>query len=115
MVPPENHKFRELIWMPSWLAEYKNDFLCETCGGKCCLVYGPHENLKWRLLHGDPSHLNGGGYYRDYGVEPLKKKIDPQACEYLSPTGCIIPWEKRPPICKNYRCGQWLDLLYRRY
>lgn len=93
------------------LPEYRDEQLCAECGGKCCLVYGPPYYFKREHLHQDARGLYGGGFYRDYGVEPLKERIHPHACEYLSPTGCIIPWEKRPPICKNFRCGMWRDMV----
>jgi hypothetical protein len=95
--------------------EHRNDDLCAECEGKCCYVYGPQSNLTWERLHNDHTHLHGGGYYPEYGTEPLQQKLAPTACEYLSNKGCIITWEKRPAICKSFRCGLWRDLEFRRY
>jgi Fe-S-cluster containining protein len=100
--------------MATFWEEHRDDSLCADCGGKCCYVYGPPYNMTRERLHEDKRGIHGGGYYANYGVQPLPQKIHPHACEYLSPSGCIIPWEKRPPICKNYRCGLWRDLVFRR-
>jgi hypothetical protein len=78
------------------------------------MIYGPSQNLRWERVHGDAKHLYGGAHYSEYGVEPLPERIHPHACEYLGPNGCIIPWEKRPPICKSFRCGMWRDMVHRR-
>jgi len=94
--------------------EYRNEELCADCGGKCCYVYGPPYNMSPRKLHEDKDRIYGGGRREEYGVDPLSETIHPHACEYLSEKGCIIPWEKRPPICKEFRCGLWRDMVHRR-
>ncbi|MGD0153554.1 MAG: hypothetical protein ABSC17_07310 [Thermacetogeniaceae bacterium] len=96
------------------IPEYRDDDLCADCGGKCCMIYVPSRNMKRQRLHEDEKHLYGGGHYLEYGVEPLSEKIHPHACDYLGMNGCIIPWERRPSICKSFRCGIWRDLIYRR-
>lgn len=100
--------------MTGFWSEYRDETLCADCGGKCCFVYGPPYNLTWERLHRDKGHTHGGGFYEEYGVNPLPQKIHPHACEYLGPNGCIIPWEKRPLLCRSYRCGFWRDLVTRR-
>jgi Fe-S-cluster containining protein len=105
---------KEWCWMSLFMEEHRDDSLCADCGGKCCYAYGPPYNLNPKRLHEDTERSYGGGRRDEYGVAPLPEKIHPDACEYLGEQGCIIPWENRPPICKNYRCGMWRDMVYRR-
>ena len=42
-----------------------------------------------------------------YGVEPLKAHV-PGYCNYLSPTGCIIEWNRRPKQCRVFMCTEWV-------
>ena len=108
-----------------------NDALrCKKCGGKCCLIYLPFE--KGGMYFGQYGFRDWcEGFHEDsdeYGVEPLfdpiqvhkignewmradllVKGINPDACQYMGPAGCLIPWEKRPIHCTDYRCYDWLN------
>ncbi len=108
--------------------EYSNPEKCAACGGKCCLIYlsceegGTMPTMVWfeEWCCGFHEHSDR------YGVKPLfdplevfmsgnehmlkelkTKGINPYACNYLGPNGCIIPWPNRPTICKEYRCNKW--------
>lgn len=43
-----------------------------------------------------------------YGVEPLKSPVDPGYCNYMSRTGCIIEWNRRPRQCRVFMCTEWV-------
>ncbi len=116
--------------MPESAAEYRDEARCAACGGRCCIIYyparcvvTPMEKSWWYGEYSDFFHS-----YRDrYGVEPLYPPadanapgtpetvrqalrdlgIDPDACEYKGPAGCIIAWENRPDQCRSYRCHEW--------
>jgi hypothetical protein len=107
---------------------YKNIAKCTACGGRCCKIYlggsigGYRDESVWFEEWCDGFHLHS----IDYGVEPLfdplvvhmtgnesmlqeliKKGIDPWCCQYLGENGCMISWDKRPLICRSWKC----DLL----
>lgn len=111
-------------------AAYRDPERCARCGGRCCLIYLPAGCAAdsagaswWYLDFSDFFHGERGGY----GVPPrflpdsigtaespiaaresLKAAgIDPDACEYLGPAGCIIDWDRRPVQCRSHRCHQW--------
>jgi len=39
-------------------------------------------------------------------VEPIYNPLEEYRveCQYLGDNGCIIPWEFRPRVCKEYKC-----------
>lgn len=109
--------------------EHRNDERCTRCRGKCCLIYksvlagGAYpEGQTWfedwcTTFHESPAsygvephfdplevHRSGNEHMKD---ELLAKGINPDGCQYLGPTGCKIPWSKRPEHCKTYRCEEW--------
>jgi hypothetical protein len=43
----------------------------------------------------------------DYRRELTEKGINPVFCEY-NDHGCIISWNDRPVVCRNYRCRRWI-------
>jgi len=100
---------------------YENKNLCAGCFGDCCRIYEPDRiknGLKIRawsdvfhsfrmeyntppFFHIDIVHEKGNAHL----IEILREKgFDPYACEYMSPTGCIIDWDKRPSQCVAFRC-----------
>lgn len=111
-------------------AEYRDEARCAACGGRCCVIYyparcvvTPMEKSWWYGEYSDFFHWD-----RDnYGVAPRyfpavvnapgspesvrralrAQGIDPDACEYLGPGGCIIPWDRRPEQCRSHRCLAW--------
>lgn len=106
--------------------EYSNPDVCKQCGGECCLIYLP--------IDMGGSYPSGQYWFEEwcfgfhknadqYGVEPLfdpllvhmtgnehmindlaERGINAHACQYLTSTGCSIPWENRPVHCKTYAC-----------
>jgi hypothetical protein len=111
--------------------EHKASDRCTKCGGKCCLIYRSvlaggqfPEGQTWFQEWCDDFHKHP----ETYGVEPLfdpleahmtgkedlredlrKRGINPDACQYVGKQGCLIPWDKRPDHCKNYRCQEWVQ------
>jgi len=104
---------------------------CKTCGGKCCAIYvscgdgGLRPMDTWfeewvecwdeefetcgassiePLFEPLEVHMSGN----EHMLEELKEKgIDPDKCKYCNPDGCILPWDKKPNACKEYRCMEW--------
>jgi hypothetical protein len=111
---------------------YKDTERCTKCGGKCCRIYlSCHEGgarpintwfeewveqwdqefedcgitAEYEPLF-DPLVVHHGG--NEHMIDELIcKGIDPWGCKYLLKDGCMIPWEKRPNTCKEYRCYDW--------
>ena len=102
---------------------YRNPELCKQCGGDCCRIYSA-ENwprnrdledwMDWfhaeRESYGveprfDPLQVRQPGH--EYRLQELREQgLDPEACEYLGPEGCLIPWETRPAQCRKFRCNK---------
>lgn len=118
--------------------EYRDDDRCTACGGKCCRIYASKANggmwnpllVEWSLWVGrfhkererygvSPRYdalalhlgalMDGEEEYNRQKEELQERGIDPEYCEYCGPKGCIIPWEKRPERCKEYRCKPWRE------
>lgn len=111
--------------------DFRDEERCKKCGGRCCAIYldafdgGMRNNQVWFndwvemwdmefSLSGankipplfDPLvvHLNGQEDKRD---QLIAQGIDPNKCQYCGKSGCILPWEVRPKVCKEYRCMGW--------
>jgi len=123
--------------MEHLLKEYRDEERCKKCGGKCCKIYISvednevyndlgcyweewvldfHENRKnysvKPLYDAIDLHLKTLGHesvetYNNAVNELKSKGINPEYCEYLGENGCIIPWDKRSIICKNFICEDW--------
>jgi len=108
------------------LAGYQLFWLCKLCRGDCCRIYDPTRLPKGKSIGewSDEFHQ----FREGYGVLPLfipeivhhrtnahlleilrEKGIDPFACEYLGPEGCLIAWDNRPGQCIAYRCPTFKD------
>jgi hypothetical protein len=111
---------------------YKNEKLCEECGGKCCRIYTDPENggfypagQVWFEEFCDEFHREPDKYgveplfdplviHQDYNEEGRKelesRGIDYGSCQYLCRGGCMISWEKRPIQCKMFKCEKMSEL-----
>lgn len=82
---------------------------CKECAGYCCNV-SPRGDFGVEPLF-DTRKARRSQNYR----EKLRKNgINPNKCNYLSNTGCIIPRSKRPKICVEYMCNKIEDSLNRK-
>jgi Fe-S-cluster containining protein len=101
---------------------------CRRCGGTCCRIYAD-ENRNPDVYFEDLVVNFHHEFYENpefYGVKPnfdplivhkngnehmikelADKGIDAFACQFLGPQGCSISWEKRPALCKSYKCPEW--------
>lgn len=108
------------------MPEYRDPERCTRCGGKCCRIYIDGQWEPWKIFieewastfHEDSEwydvppmfdpiiiHKNGN----EYMIDELKARgINPYACQYLGPEGCLITWERRPKKCRTYRCENWI-------
>jgi|YNPNPStandDraft_1061719.scaffolds.fasta_scaffold81550_2 hypothetical protein len=101
--------------------DYRNTALCQQCGGQCCRIYAPENRPRKLELEEWVACFHA--QRENYGVEPRfdplqvfqaaneplraalrAQGIDLESCEYLGPTGCLIPWAARPSQCRKYRC-----------
>lgn len=109
------------------MSEYSDPGRCARCGGKCCRIYIDCQWLPWKhfieewvaLFHEDPDQ---------YGIDPLfdpvvvhkignehmldelkTTGVNPYACQYQGPEGCLITWDRRPEKCRSYRCKKWIE------
>jgi len=98
---------------------------CSECGGKCCLIYLEENipNSLWFEEWVTQFHEQDAEYGVEALFEPLEahacdrkdlrdelqaKGIDINRCQYCGPKGCLIPREKRPVKCTEYRCMDWI-------
>ncbi|HPE69191.1 MAG TPA: hypothetical protein P5560_05140 [Thermotogota bacterium] len=106
---------------------FENKDLCALCGGDCCRIYEQGHLPRGKSIAGWSEEFHSFRF--TYDVKPLfwpqivhrpenahllsflrSKGIDPFACEYLSPKGCILPWEQRPSQCVAFRCSAFKQL-----
>lgn len=104
---------------------YRNTNKCTTCRGECCYLYldpdiGGSRDPEmwfedWCLIFEEETkncgveplfdplivHLTGNEYMIK---ELMMKGINPYACQYLGLNGCRIPWDKRPEVCREWKC-----------
>jgi len=104
---------------------------CTKCGGKCCKIYlsewegGTKSEQVWFdewVEAWDEAFANSGAdkieplfdplYVHITGNEYLKELLlmqglDPDKCKYCGTSGCILPWEVRPKVCKEFICMKW--------
>jgi len=107
---------------------YRNPSKCAACGGKCCKIYLPAEDGgAWNTtVYFEDWCMGFHPHPEEYGISPLfdplivhltgnehllkelrEKDIDPDACQYLGKDGCMIPWDKRPLICRTWKCEKF--------
>jgi len=109
---------------------YRNIRKCDACGGNCCKIYlrasdgGAMPEDAWFEEWCSEFHMNE----KNYGVKPLFNPlvvhlmgneymvkeleslgIDSYSCQYLGKRGCRIPWDKRPLICRSWKCEKLDD------
>ena len=114
------------------MREHHKDFeRCKACGGTCCRVYlscregglRPIGTLfdewieDWEVEFEacgasefkplfDPLEVHMGG--NEHMLADLEKQgLDPYKCKYCDIDGCLLPWDKKPNACKEYRCYKW--------
>lgn len=116
------------------MAEYYEPERCAACGGACCAIYRPaweggtfpDETVwfdEWVAEWLELFEESGALAYAPPLFDPLQV-VSPDAeeirqwvisqgghpdyCQYWRRNlGCILPWEKRPKVCREYRCLEW--------
>jgi len=117
------------------MAAYRNVETCHTCPEekrrRCCRIYdNDDDGIRDKSVWFDEwcENFHTPQMRGSYGMEPLfdplvvhmtgnehmmreleAKGVDPYACEYLGPSGCRIPWKKRPLICKLWKCDRFTE------
>jgi Fe-S-cluster containining protein len=73
--------------------------LCASCGGKCCI--SPRMTTAECL-----KVLDAIGQEKARASQPIQIKgswkFRTSTCPALTPTGCIMPYENRPEVCRIY-------------
>lgn len=102
---------------------------CKKCGGRCCKIYvsildGGIRPLdqwfdEWCEAWDEQFSESGAFDIAHPLFDPLKvfqacnehmltelevRGIDTDFCKYHGPSGCILPRENRPVICREYMC-----------
>ena len=102
---------------------------CQNCGGKCCKIYPSIMDGGIRPLdqwfdewcqNWDEQFSESGAFdimpplfdplevFQDrnkHMLAELKSNgIDPDFCKYHGRSGCLLPRENRPVICREYMC-----------
>ena len=83
---PEDIDFEN--WIQQW-----DDMFSETGADKVPSLFDPLD-----------VHLPGNEHLRKALTE---KGLDSNKCKYCGHDGCILPWDLRPNLCKEYRCIEW--------
>lgn len=118
-----------------FIVEYRDPQRCAACGGECCAIYRPEEEggsfPSWEWWFPDwvaawAQRFEESGALT-CGVEPLFDPLEahlpgmedlrqwivaqgghPDYCQYWRRDGgCTLPWERRPRVCREYRCPEW--------
>lgn len=102
---------------------------CKKCGGKCCKIYVSIleggirpldlwfdewcENWDEEFVNSKASDAMEPQFNplevwmigNEQMLEELKfRGINPEFCKYHSASGCLLPRENRPIICREYMC-----------
>lgn len=72
---------------------------CGVCRGHCCRLGQNHAFLDGSDFGG----LAGADAYRWY-VRMLPPESVEGSCVFHGPLGCVLPRERRAPICNRYEC-----------
>lgn len=119
------------------MPEYYDPERCRRCGGKCCAIYLPWQEggmypagqvdfAEWVRSWEDAFRESGA---LSSGIQPLHDPLvlhminyfegpqwaevraagsDPNYCQFWrKDVGCLLPWEYRPQVCREYRCEEW--------
>ena len=111
--------------------EFRDPERCKKCGGKCCLIYlatedgGMRSSQEWFedwVRMWDEQFIESGADHVPPFYDPLiihqnnhehlrnelkAQGFDPDKCKYCGKEGCILDWEHRPKMCKEFRCKEW--------
>lgn len=120
------------------MQEHRDEKRCRACGGKCCAIYlswdkgGTYPDGQWWFEEWVSAWENAfeESGALNCGVEPLHEPLrthmihnyegplwaevrarggDPNYCQYWRyDVGCLLPWERRPSVCREYRCNEWI-------
>jgi hypothetical protein len=104
---------------------------CRSCDGHCCKIYADHDHgggRPWTVWFEewcenwlaefaateadkrfvplfDPLEVHMGG--NEHMLADLRARgIDPDSCQYRGQSGCLLPREFRPKVCRLYVCKE---------